>query len=161
MIGISASLAACLCFWNVCANVHCVNACVCFEANKYSSSRPTSSGGRCRDAVWHAGKLLWVQAALDGAVQSYDLFTVVRKVNSVESRQCRPAAWFICCGVRAETANTRVTWQSVTLYRSLASAAWIAISQPCDASTPALETMGTECIWSRLTFATGFHFFYL
>ena len=110
MIGISASLAACLCFWNVCANVHCVNACVCFEANKYSSSRPTSSGGRCRDAVWHAGKLLWVQAALDGAVQSYDLFTVIRKVNSVESRQCRPAAWFICCGVRAETAITRVTW---------------------------------------------------
>ena len=79
-------------FLNACANVHCVNACVCFEANKYSSSRPTSSGGRCRDAVWHAGKLLWVQAALDGAVQSYDLFTVVREVNSVESRQCRTAA---------------------------------------------------------------------
>ena len=25
-------------FLNACANVHCVNACVCFEANKYSSS---------------------------------------------------------------------------------------------------------------------------
>ena len=24
-------------FLNACANVHCVNACVCFEANKYSS----------------------------------------------------------------------------------------------------------------------------
>jgi len=39
LIGISASLAACLgCFSNACANVHCVNPCVCFEANKYSSS---------------------------------------------------------------------------------------------------------------------------
>ena len=31
-------------FLNACANVHCVNACVCFAANKYSSSsssRPT------------------------------------------------------------------------------------------------------------------------
>ena len=48
MIGISASLAAYLCcFLNACANAHCVNACVCFEANtcKYSSS---SSTGRLR-----------------------------------------------------------------------------------------------------------------
>jgi len=31
-------------FLNAYANVHCVNACVCFEANrpKYSSSRPST-----------------------------------------------------------------------------------------------------------------------
>ena len=30
-------------FLNVCANVYCVNACVYFEANKYSSSSSSSS----------------------------------------------------------------------------------------------------------------------
>jgi len=39
LISISASLAACrCCFLNACANVHCVNASVYFEANKYNSS---------------------------------------------------------------------------------------------------------------------------
>ena len=54
MIGISASVAACLCccfFLNACANVHCVNACVCFEANKYSSS---SSSNHLQHTVYEA-----------------------------------------------------------------------------------------------------------
>jgi len=60
-------------FLNACANVHCVNACVCFEANKYSSSslrplRTYPDSGRGKGvvmSVWTSAEDKWTTARLN------------------------------------------------------------------------------------------------